>query len=186
MKVIFCVVGDEVKSDLADVGGNVRQLKEMSVQFPTNDWTVGSFDESKVPEVIKAIRVKREKLIKEKKLAELTRKFQFGKFGMSRLTENEIYERVRKYLACFYINDLVNVKERSKISEEIWLRNEGLPVGEGLFELYKWFCRERGYENEVVIEDLDKLAKRIIRERYNEFRIENEWRRKEREERMKK
>ena len=157
------------------------QWKNPSMQIPMNDWTVESFDESRVPEAIKAIRINRQKLLRERKIAELTRKFQFGKYGLSRLTENEIFERVRRYLACFYINEFVNVKERSKISEEIWLRNEGLPVGEGLYELFKWFCMERGYDCEIIIEDLDRLGKRISREMYNEIRVENEWRMKERE-----
>ena len=45
---------------------------------------------------------------------------------------------------------------KSKISDEIWLRNEGLPTGEGLFQLYIWFCKERGFNIDRVIEDLNE------------------------------
>ena len=100
---------------------------------------------------------------------------------MSRLTDNDNYEHARFYLACFYINDFTNYETRSKISEELWLRNEGLPTGEGLYELYIWFCKERGYSLERVREDLEKLGDIIRREKCNELRTENEWRRKERD-----
>ena len=173
--------GMKETEDIADDSRIPKQKNLTSMQIPMNDWTVESFDESRVPEAIKAIRVNRQKLLRERKIAELTKKFQFGKYGMSRLTENEIFDRVRRYLACFYINEFENVKDRSKISEEIWLKNEGLPVGEGLYELYKWFCIERGFEIERIIEDLEKLGKRVDRDRHNELRVENEWRRKERE-----
>ena len=63
------------------------------------------------------------------------------------MTENENFEHARLYLgiACFYLNDFKSYKTISKISEEIWLRNEGLPNGEGMYQLYLWFCKERGY-----------------------------------------
>ena len=43
----------------------------------------------------------------------------------------------------------------NKEYDEIWLRNEGLPTGEGLFQLYIWFCKERGFIVDKVIEDLN-------------------------------
>ena len=146
--------GMKETEDIADDSRIPLQKNVTSIQIPMKDWTVASFDESRVPEAIKAIRVNRQKLLRERKIAELTKKFQFGKYGMSRLTENKIFDRVRRYLACFYINEFENVKDRSKISEEIWLKNEGLPVGDGVYELYKWFCIERGFEIERIIEDL--------------------------------
>ena len=45
-----------------------------------------------------------------------------------------------------------------KFSDEIWLRNERLPVDEGLYELYIWFCKERGYEKEVAIDEINLLG----------------------------
>ena len=38
------------------------------------------------------------------------------------------------------------------------MRNEGLPNGEGLYELSLWFCNERGYGRDTAIEDLKKLG----------------------------
>ena len=95
------------------------------------------------------------KNIKREKIAELTKKFQFEKYAMARLTENDIFEHARLYLACFYLNEFKSYKTRSKISEELWLRNEGLSNGEGLYQLYVWFCKERGYTIERVREDFD-------------------------------
>ena len=125
--------------------------------------------------------MKRQKILRESKIAELTKKFQYGNYAMSRLTDNVNFEHARIYLASFYINDFKDYKTRSKISEEVWLRNEGLPTGEGLYELYIWFCRERGYCIEKVKEDLVNLGELIRKEKFNEIRRENEWRRKERD-----
>ena len=84
-------------------------------------------------------------VLKETKIVELTRKFQFEKYEFSRLTENLVFDHIRNYLAAFYINFFRHFEGKSKVSEEIWMRNEGLPVGQGLFELYLWFCNERTY-----------------------------------------
>ena len=61
-------------------------------------------------------------------------------------------------MASFHLNNVRNYRTKSKISDEIWLRNEGLPTGEGLFQLYIWFCKERGFNIERVIEDLNVLG----------------------------
>ena len=100
----------------------------------------------------------------------------FEKFAFSRLTENEHFEHARLYLACFYLNDFKSYKTRSKISEEIWLRNEGLPNGEGMYQLYLWFCKETGYIIERVVEDLKRLGEIVRKEKCEEYRKENEWR----------
>ena len=176
----YCVVDGEQVNGFAEDDKTREQQEVMSKQIPKKDWTSESFDESRIPEAIKTIRLNRQKLLQENKITELTKRFQFGKYAMSRLTENENYEHARFYLACFYINDFMNYKTRSKISEELWLRNEGLPIGEGLYQLYLWFCKERGYSLEKVREDLEKLGDIIRKEKCNEIRAENEWRSKER------
>ena len=91
-----------------------------------------------------------------------------------------VFLHARLYLACFYVNEFKNYKTRSKISEEFWLRNEGLPNGEGLYQLYVWFCKERGYTAERVREDLECLGDIVRKEICEEIRRENEWREKER------
>ena len=111
------------------------------------------------PEAIKTIGQNKQKILREKKIAELAKKFQFERYAMARLIENDIFEHARMYLACFYLNEFKNYKTRSKISEELWLRNEGLPNGEGLYQLYVWFCKERGYTIERVREDLERLGR---------------------------
>ena len=47
---------------------------------------------------------------------------------------------------------------KSKISEEIWLRNEDLQIGERLYQLYIWFSREKDYEIETVLEILGPVV----------------------------
>ena len=152
----YCVIDGEHVCGSAEVDIARLRQEDESKQIPWKEWTSESFDESRIPEAIKTIRLNRQKLFRENKITELTKKFQFGKYAMARLTENENFEHARFYLACFYINDFTNYKTRSKISEELWLRNEGLPNGEGLYQLYLWFCKERGYNMEMVREDLEK------------------------------
>ena len=89
-----------------------------------------------------------------------------------------LFEDARLYIACFYLNDFKSYKTRSKIFEEILLRNEGLPNGEGMYQLYLWFCKERGYMMERVIEDLERLGEVVRKEKCEEYRRENEWREK--------
>ena len=79
-------------------------------------------------------------------------------------------------MASFHLNNFRNYKSKSKISDEIWLTNEGLPTGEGLFQLYIWFCKERGFIVDKVIEDLNVLGGVIRKEKEEEFRKEREWR----------
>ena len=136
------------------------------------------FDESKIPDVINKIRQNKQRVLGESKIVELTKKFQFEKYAFSRLTENENFEHARLYSACFYLNNFKSYKMRSKISEEIWLRNEGLPNGEGMYQLYLWFCKGRGYMMERVIEDLERLGEVVRKEKCEEYRRENEWREK--------
>ena len=61
-------------------------------------------------------------------------------------------------------------------SDEIWLRNEGLPTGEGLSQLYISFCKERGFNVDRVIEDLHVLGGVMRKEKEEEFRKERQWR----------
>ena len=53
------------------------------------------------------------------------------------------------------------VEGKTKISSEIWLKNEGLSIRESLFELYLWFCQGRGTERRAVIEDLNVLGEHM-------------------------
>ena len=65
------------------------------------------------------------------------RKFQFDKY-------NKIFDYTRAYLAAFHVNSYSSYKDRSKLSDELWLRNEGLPVGEALLQLYIRFWKGQG------------------------------------------
>ena len=96
--------------------------------------------------------------MKESKIIKLTRKFQFEKYVFSRLTDNLIFDHIRNYLAAFYINSFRHYEGKSKFSDEIWMRNEGLPVWGGLFEIYLWICNERVSRRDMAIEDLKLLG----------------------------
>ena len=115
------------------------------------------YDECKIPKVIQTIRQRKQNLLRDSRIAELTKKYQFDKYAFFRLTDNNIFDYTRTYLASFHLNNFRNYKTKSKISDEIWLRN-GLPTGEGLFQLYIWFCKERGFNVDRVIEDLNVLG----------------------------
>ena len=128
--------------------------EEQIQQIPQKYWIPEKYDEIKIPLEVEQIRKRRQNLLKESRVTELTKKYQFDKYAFSRLTDNEIFYHVRIYLAIFHINKFRNYKIKSKISEEIWLRNEGLPTGEGLFQLYS---KERGYNVEGVVDDLNML-----------------------------
>ena len=121
-------------------------------QLPQNSWIPDLYTGSKIPKEIEAIRKNRQNLLKESKITELTREYQFDKYAFSRLTDNVICDHSRIYLAAFHLNAFNNYKGKSKISVEIWLRNEGLPIGAVLYQLYIVFCKERGYETERMIE----------------------------------
>ena len=112
-------------------------------------------------------------MLRESKITELTKKYQFDKCAFSRLTDNEIFDHARIYLACFYLNGFKSCKTKSKISDEIWLRNKGLPKGEGLYQLYIWFCKGRGYNIERVVEELRMLGEVIRKEEIEVYRKEN-------------
>ena len=90
------------------------------------------------------------------------------------MTKNENFDHARLYLACFYLNDFKSYKTTSKISEEIWLRNEGLPNGEGMYQFYLWFCKERGYIIERVVEDLKRFGEIVRKEKCEDYGKENE------------
>ena len=55
---------------------------------------------------------------------------------------------------------------------EIKLKNEGLPIREGLHELYKLFCQERGFDLEETNNDLDTLRLHCRNKKENEYYIE--------------
>ena len=102
-------------------------------------------------------------LIKENKIVELTRKYNFDRYAFSRLTDNKIFEYTRHYLAAFVEGQFRHIESLTRTACEIWLKNEGLPNRESLKELYLWFLKERGIERIEAIEDL-KLLKEHLHE----------------------
>ena len=48
-----------------------------------------------------------------------------------------------------------------------------------MYQMYLWFCKERGYMMERLIEDLERLGEIVMKEKCEEYRRENEWREKE-------
>ena len=58
----------------------------------------------------------------------------------------------------------------------IWLKNEGLPIRESLFEIYLWFCQERGIERKAAVEDLSILGEqmRSMKEQFHKERARRE------------
>ena len=78
------------------------------------------YNENKIPKEIEEIRNSRQMILKESKIIELTRKFQFEKYAFSRLTDNVVFDHTRNYLAAFYINSFRHYDGKSKFSEEIW------------------------------------------------------------------
>ena len=99
-------------------------------------------------------------LIKFKKTLYYNR-IQFERYSFSRLTDNNVFDYIRNYLAAFHLNTFRQIEGKTKISCEIWLKNEGLPIRESLFELYLWFCQERGTERKAAVEDLYVLGEHM-------------------------
>ena len=139
---------------------------------PLKECTTKVYTESAVPSRIAEIRNRRKLLLKESKISEITRKFQFEKYAISRLADNKIYDLTRLYLAIFHIGKFTSFENQTKISMEIKLKNEGLPIREGLHELYKLFCQERGFDLEETNNDLDTLRLHCRNKKENEYYIE--------------
>ena len=99
------------------------ELSEVShvVRVPHN------YDESNVPVEILEITKNRNSLIRETKIVELSRKFKFDKYSFSRLTDNNIFEFTRNYLAAFVEGQCSHINGLTRTSCEIWLKNESLP-----------------------------------------------------------
>ncbi|PSN33707.1 hypothetical protein C0J52_26551 [Blattella germanica] len=112
------------------------------------------YTENVVPPRITEIRNRRKLLLKE---SEITRKFQFEKYAISRLADNKTFDLTRMYLAIFHVGKFRSFDIQTKISMEIKLRNEVLPVREGLYEQYKLYCQERGFELDEANMDLNAL-----------------------------
>ena len=142
------------------------RMEEITQQKP---WIINIYNERKIPKKFEDIRKLRQMLLKESKIIELTGKFQFEKYAFSRLTDNLVFDHIRNYLAAFYINSFRNFEGKSKVYDEIWMRNEGLPFGKGLFELYLWFCNERGYGWDMAIEDLKILGGHMRNQKEEQF-----------------
>ena len=88
-------------------------------QLPQKSWIPDLYSKRKIPKEIEAVSKNRQNLLKESKITELTRKYQFDKYAFSRLTDNVNFDHSRSYLAAFHLNSFNNYKEKSKISEEI-------------------------------------------------------------------
>ena len=54
-------------------------------------------------------------IIKESKIVEMTRKFQFDKYTFSRLTDNNILDFTRIYLDAFHINSFRKYDVKTKL-----------------------------------------------------------------------
>ena len=65
------------------------------------------------------------------------------------------------FTSWFYINCFNHFGGKSKFSAEIWLRNEGLPDRESLYELYIWFCQKRDFEKNLAIAELNILGEHM-------------------------
>ena len=53
------------------------------------------YDECRIPKVIQTLRQSKQKLLRESKITELTKKYKFDKYTFSRFTDNEIFEHAR-------------------------------------------------------------------------------------------
>ncbi|KAJ4448763.1 hypothetical protein ANN_00154 [Periplaneta americana] len=100
---------------------------------------INKYTENKIPEKIAKLKNRRKEVLRESTVTELTNKFNFGSFEG---TSKEYYE--------------------------IKLRNEGLPTRESLYELYKYFCKER---DKPVTDDAKYVTKyryrNLLRIRYS-------------------
>ncbi|PSN40381.1 hypothetical protein C0J52_11844 [Blattella germanica] len=61
------------------------------------------------------------------------------------------------YLVNFHLGAFASFENQTKIFLEIKLRNKGFPVREGLYELYKLYCHERGFDLDETSKDLNAL-----------------------------
>ena len=83
-----------------------------------------NYDEKNIPKKIEEIRKFRQSMIKETKIVELTKKYQFERYSFSRLTDNNVFDYIRNYLAAFHLNTFRQIEGKTKKSCEIWLKNE--------------------------------------------------------------
>ena len=60
--------------------------------------------------------------MRETKIVELTRKYQFDRYSFSRLTDNKIFDYVSEYLAAIFVNSFRKYKGRSRMPCEVWLK----------------------------------------------------------------
>ena len=82
-------------------------------------------------------------MIKEKKIVELTRKYNFDRYAFSRLTE-KFFEYTRHYLAAFVEGQFRHIEGLTRTACEVWLKNEGLPNRKSLKKtIFVVFKRKR-------------------------------------------
>ena len=113
---------------------------------------------SNPPNIITIIKNTRKQLLRESKIIELTRKFQFERYALARLTDSKIYDQVRSHLALFHLFNFTSFEGLTKTASEIMIKNLGLPTQESLFQLYLFFCQERGVSKTAAINDLEICA----------------------------
>ena len=126
----------------------------------------------KPPNVINIIRNNRNKIIKESKIVELTRKYQCERYGISRLTDSAIFEQVRLHLALFHVFNFTSYEGLTKPVSEILIKNQGLPIQESLFQVYLFFCQERGVNKSEAMQDLETCAANCRAKKEKQFDIE--------------
>ena len=124
------------------------------------------------PNIINKIRNNRNKLFKDSRIVELTRKFQCERYALARLTDIAIFEQVRSHLAIFHLFDFTSYEGLTKPASEIMIKNQGLPTQEKLMQLYLLFCQERGVNKTEVIKDLESCAANCRARKEKQFDIE--------------
>ena len=119
---------------------------------------VNKYTVANPPNKITIIKYTRKQLLRETKIVELTREFQFERYAIARLTDSKIFEQVRSHLALFHVFNFTSFEGLTKAASEIMIKNLGLPTQESLFQLYLFFCQERGVSKEATINDLEICA----------------------------
>ena len=133
---------------------------------------VTKYTMSNPPNSINKIRNNRNKLIKDSRIVELTRKLQCERYAISRLTDSAVFDQVRSHLAIFHLFDFTSYEGLTKSASEIMIKNQGLPTQEALMQLYLFFCQERGVNKTEVIKDLESCAANCRARKEKQFDIE--------------
>lgn len=126
------------------------------------------YTESRIPSEVAMIRRMRALGIRENRVQELTRRYSGTRYAASRLQDPRIFDMVRMYLAVFIGRQGGLYEGQTNFSIEMQIKNEGLPLGELLKEIYYWVSSERGYTSSVVDADLRAYREWLL-ERKQQF-----------------